>query len=145
MRLLTSLNAVAAAGIGALASGAASAQTLEIIGQPKDKLMGFQPAGTSLAQDIQGLDHMLLIIITAITIFVTALLIWAMVRFHHKRNAKPASFTHNTPLEIAWTVVPIVILFFVGAFSLPVLWNQQEIPEADVTIKVTGNQWYWSY
>ncbi|MDP5361314.1 MAG: cytochrome c oxidase subunit II, partial [Paracoccaceae bacterium] len=53
--------------------------------------------------------------------------------------------THNSPLEIAWTVVPVVILVFIGAFSLPVLFKQQEIPEADITIKVTGYQWYWGY
>jgi Heme/copper-type cytochrome/quinol oxidases, subunit 2 len=57
----------------------------------------------------------------------------------------PARFTHNSPLEIAWTIVPIVILVAIGAFSLPVLFNQQEIPEADVTVKVTGYQWYWGY
>jgi len=57
----------------------------------------------------------------------------------------PAKFTHNTPIEITWTLVPVLILVFIGAFSLPVLFKQQEIPAADVTIKVTGYQWYWSY
>ncbi len=62
-----------------------------------------------------------------------------------RRNPKPATFTHNSPLEVAWTMVPIVILVFIGAFSLPVLFKQQEIPEADITIKATGYQWYWGY
>lgn len=145
MRLLTKMKALAAAGSGTLASGAAFAQGLEVVGQPLPQQTGFQPAATELARDLQGLDHLLLIIISVITIFVTALLIWVMVRYNQKSNKTPATFTHNTPLEVAWTVVPILILVFIGAFSLPVLFKQQEIPVADVTIKVTGAQWYWSY
>lgn len=130
---------------GALPFGTAAAQELEIVGQPLTNKMGFQPAATELARDLQGLDHMLLIIITTITVFVTALLIWTIVRYNSRANKVPAKFTHNSPLEIAWTLVPILVLVFIGAFSLPVLFKQQEIPVADVTIKVTGNQWYWSY
>ena len=118
---------------------------LEIIGQPIDGKMGFQPAVTELASDIHALDHLLLIIITLITVLVTGLLIWCIVRFNQKRNPVAASFTHHTPVEVLWTIVPIVILVFIGAFSLPILFKQQEIPEADITIKATGNQWYWSY
>ncbi|MCL4105203.1 UNVERIFIED_CONTAM: hypothetical protein GTU68_018910 [Idotea baltica] len=88
---------------------------------------------------------MLLVIITAISVFVTALLAYVVIRYNRRANPNPASFTHNSPLEIAWTIVPIVILVFIGAFSLPVLFKQQEIPEADITIKVTGYQWYWGY
>ena len=120
-------------------------QDLEIIGRPVDGAMGFQPAATELARDVHWLDNMLLVIITIITLFVTALLAWVVIRYNHKRNPKPATFTHNSPLEVAWTVVPVVILVFIGAFSLPVLFKQQEIPEADITIKVTGYQWYWGY
>jgi cytochrome c oxidase subunit 2 len=135
------------AGLAALFTGsAAMAQDgLEIIGAPVDKLTGFQPAVTELASDLQWLDHMLLVIITVITLFVTALILWVIVRYNAKRNPTPATFTHHTPVEIAWTVVPIVILVFIGAFSLPILFKQQEIPEADLTIKVTGYQWYWGY
>jgi cytochrome c oxidase subunit 2 len=68
-----------------------------------------------------------------------------VIRYNHKRQPTPATFTHNSPLEVAWTVVPVVILVFIGAFSLPVLFKQQEIPEADITIKVTGYQWFWGY
>lgn len=136
-----------AAGLAGMAatSGAALAQALEVVGQPLPEKMGFQPAATELARDLQGLDHMLLIIITVITVFVTALLGWSIIRYNSRTNKVPAKFTHNSPLEIAWTIVPILILVFIGAFSLPVLFKQQEIPVADVTIKVTGNQWYWSY
>ncbi len=130
-------------------STAVAAQTaiedLPIIGQPRDGAMGWQPAATELARDIYWLDGMILYIIAAITIFVTALLIWVVIRYNHKSNPTPATFTHNSPLEIAWTIVPIVILVFIGAFSLPVLFKQQEIPDADITIKVTGYQWYWGY
>ncbi len=145
MRLMTKMKALTAAGSGMLMSGAAFAQGLEVVGEPLPQQTGFQPAATELARDLQGLDHLLLIIITVITIFVTALLIWVMVRYNQKSNKTPSTFTHNTPLEVAWTVVPILILIFIGAFSLPVLFKQQEIPVADVTIKVTGAQWYWSY
>ena len=130
-----------------LSAGAALAQEAApaIIGRPVERATGFQPAATELARELQGLDHMLLVIITAIVVFVTALLILVMLRFNGKRNPVPAKFTHNSPLEITWTVVPILILVFIGAFSLPVLFNEQEIPKGDITIKVTGNQWYWNY
>ncbi|MFD3190673.1 cytochrome c oxidase subunit II [Sedimentitalea sp. HM32M-2] len=118
---------------------------LEIIGTPVDGLTGFQPAATELARDQQSLDWLILVIITVICVFVTLLLLYAILRFNQRANPEPASFTHNSPLEVAWTVIPIVILVFIGAFSLPVLFKQQEIPEADITIKVTGYQWYWGY
>ena len=148
MRYLSKLLAAAAA---TAAMPAWAQQTLiekeglEIIGAPKDAGIGFQPAATELARDLQWLDGLLLVIITAITVFVTALLIYAIVRFNRKANPTPATFTHNSPIEVAWTVVPIVILVFIGAFSLPVLFKQQEIPEGDINIKVTGYQWYWGY
>jgi cytochrome c oxidase subunit II len=145
MRLQTSFTAIASGLTAALTGAAAFAQGLEIVGQPIDKKMGFQPPATELARDLQGLDHMLLIIISVIVVFVTALIIYVMMRYNSKVNKTPATFTHNSPLEVAWTVVPILILVFIGAFSLPVLFKQQEIPDGDVTIKVTGNQWYWSY
>jgi cytochrome c oxidase subunit II len=146
MRLSTVTNAIASAGLASLVAGQVAAQqALEIIGQPIDKKMGFQPASSEVAHDLQWLDGMILYIITAIVIFVTALLIIVMIRFNSKTNPKPATFTHNSPLEVAWTVIPIVILVFIGAFSLPVLFKDQEIPVADVTIKATGYQWYWGY
>ena len=118
---------------------------LEIIGRPVDKLMGFQPAVTELARDVQWLDMMVLWIITGISVFVTGSLIYVILRYNKKANPVPASFTHNSPIEVAWTIVPIVVLVFIGAFSLPVLFKQQEIPEGDIHIKVSGYQWYWGY
>jgi cytochrome c oxidase subunit 2 len=120
-------------------------QELEVLGAPVDGETGFQIAATKLARDLQWLDGMLLVICAAITLFVTGLLIWVIVRYNAKRNPTPATFTHHSALEVAWTVVPIAILVFIGAWSLPVLFDQQEIPEADVNIKVTGYQWYWGY
>jgi len=146
MQLTKHLTAVSVGLMGSALAGAAAAQDqLPVIGRPVDGLLGFQPAATELARELQGLDHMLLYIITAIVIFVTALMVYSFVRFNRRANPKPATFTHNTPIEIIWTVVPILILVFIGAFSLPVLFKQQEIPEADITIKVTGYQWYWGY
>jgi cytochrome c oxidase subunit 2 len=142
-RLITAPLALLATG---LAAGQALAQqALEIVGQPVDGAMGFQPAATSTARDLQWLDGMILYIITAIVVFVTALLIYVMVRYNRRANPVPARFTHNSPLEVAWTIIPIVILVFIGAFSLPILFKEQTIPVADVTIKATGHQWYWSY
>jgi cytochrome c oxidase subunit 2 len=118
---------------------------LEIIGEPIDGKTGFQPAVTRVAQDIHDLDYLILVIITLITVFVTGLILWVAFRYNKKRNPTAASFTHHTPVEIAWTIVPILILVLIGAYSLPILFRQQEIPQADLTIKATGNQWYWSY
>jgi cytochrome c oxidase subunit 2 len=118
---------------------------LEIVGKPAEGKMGFQPAATELARDLQWLDGMINVIIISIVLFVTALLVVVMIRYNRRSNATPAKFTHNSPLEIAWTIIPIVILVFIGAFSLPVLFKQQEIPEGEINIKVTGYQWYWGY
>ena len=118
---------------------------LETVGKPVPGGMGFQPAATDLARGLQSLDYLILVIITAIVALVVALVLVVIVRYNRRANPEPASFTHHTPIEILWTVGPILILVFIGAFSLPELFRQQEIPEADITIKVTGNQWYWSY
>ncbi len=146
MRMMTRTGLLAAlAMLGSAAAAAAQEAVPAIIGRPVDGKMGFQPAATELARDQQWLDHMLLIICVVIVLFVSVLLIAAMLRFNSRQNPVPAKFTHNSPLEVTWTVVPIVILVFIGAFSLPILFKQQEIPQADITIKATGNQWYWSY
>lgn len=146
MRLSTVTTGFIAAAAWGLTTGSALAQqALEIIGQPVQGAMGFQPASTSIAEDLQWLDGFILYIITAIVIFVTALLIYVMVRYNRRSNPVPARFTHNSPLEVAWTLIPVVILVVIGAFSLPILRNEQTIPVGDVTIKATGYQWYWNY
>ena len=140
MRLISSFMAALAA---ITAMPAFAQETL--VGKPVDGKLGFQPAATELARDLQWLDGMLLVIITAITLFVVALLAFVIVRYNRRANPNAATFTHNSPLEVAWTVLPIVILVVIGSFSLPILFKQQEFPEGDITIKVTGYQWYWSY
>ncbi|MCZ0962115.1 cytochrome c oxidase subunit II [Paracoccus benzoatiresistens] len=119
---------------------------LPTIGKPEPRGVNFQPAATELARDQQWLDHFVLIIITVITIFVCLLLLAVILRYNSRSNPVPAKFTHNTPLEIGWTLVPVLILVVIGAFSLPALFRSQEMPaDPDVVIKAIGNQWYWSY
>ncbi|MCD9148433.1 cytochrome c oxidase subunit II [Pseudophaeobacter flagellatus] len=124
---------------------AVAQEGLETIGKPTNGGLNFQPAGTELAEGIHQLDWMILIIITVVCLFVAGLMLYAIVRFNRRANPESASFTHNTPIEIAWTLIPILVLVFIGSFSLPELFRQQEIPEGDITIKVTGYQWYWGY
>lgn len=121
------------------------AQDLPIVGQPVPNGIHLQPSVTDVARDTRWLDTTINWIILVIVLLVTALLLWVIFRFNQRRNPRPAGFTHNSPLEITWTVVPIVILVFIGAFSLPVLFQQQEIPEGDVYITATGYQWFWNY
>jgi len=135
--------------VSVITAGAAlaqeSVQGLERIGKPGPGATGFQTAGTDLARDGQWLDQMVLYIIVAITIFVTLLLIWVAIRYNQRANKTAARFTHHTTIEIIWTIVPILILIVIGSFSLPILYKQLEIPDSDLTVKVTGNQWYWTY
>ncbi|MCE2522905.1 MAG: cytochrome c oxidase subunit II [Rhodobacteraceae bacterium] len=138
----TLMAVAAAAGPGL---GADVNEDLEIIGRPVAGSYEFQPAVTEVAQDIVWLDNLLLYIITAICVFVIGLLLVVILRYNSSRNPVPARFTHNTTIEIAWTVIPIIILVGIGAISLPVLFKQQTLPDADITIKATGNQWYWTY
>jgi len=118
---------------------------LPVIGKPIPNGINFQPPVTELARDIQWLDNVLLVIITLISIFVSALLVWAFIRYNRTANPTPSSTTHNTPIEILWTVIPVFILVGIGIISLPILLKQLRIPESDVVIKATGAQWYWSY
>lgn len=139
---------LAAANLGA--SGAAMAQDvlgeLPIIGKPQPGGIGFQPASSPLAMDQQWLDYFVLYIITAITALVCLLILWCIVRFNRRANPVPARFTHNTPVEVLWTVIPVLILLTIGIFSLPALFRSQEMPsDPDVVIKAIGHQWYWSY
>lgn len=118
---------------------------LETIGKPTPGGIGFQEAVTEVMRDIQWMDSFLLVIITLISVFVTILLAICVIRYNRKANPEPKTFTHNTALEIAWTVVPIVILIAIIPPSLTLLNKQMRIPEADVTIKAIGNQWYWTH
>ena len=120
-------------------------KNLPVIGKPIPNGINFQPPVTELARDIQWLDNVLLVIITLISIFVSALLVWVFIRYNRKANPTPSSTTHNTPIEILWTIIPVFILIGIGVISLPILLKQLRIPDSDVVIKATGAQWYWSY
>ena len=141
--LIATLAAAVTGGSPALAQGEPT--DLPIIGIPSQDGMGFQPAATELARDIHWLDTMLHGMMGVVVLFVLALLVIVVVRFNRKANPTPATFTHNTRIEIAWTLIPVLILIVIGSFSLPILFKQLEIPEPDLTIKATGNQWYWTY
>ncbi len=144
------LAAVTGLGLAAMTAIPAMAQEvlgdLPLIGKPHNGGMGFQPASSPLAHDQQWLDHFVLIIIAAVTAFVCVLLLICIVRFNRRANPVPARFTHNTPIEVIWTLVPVLILVAIGAFSLPILFRSQEMPNnPDLVVKATGHQWYWSY
>ena len=128
-----------------LMAAPALAQSLPFVGEPQPGGIAMQPAHSPTAIQTHWIDDMVMVIITVITIFVCALLVWVIVRYNRRSNPVPARFTHNSPLEVAWTILPIFVLIFIGAFTVPALFHEQTMPRADVTIKVTGFQWYWGY
>lgn len=107
--------------------------------------LGFMQAATPIMEETVAFHNLLMWIITAITIFVTLILVYIFVKFNAKANPVATKTTHNTLLEIIWTAVPVLILVVIAVPSFRHLYNQDVIPEADVTIKAIGNQWYWSY
>jgi cytochrome c oxidase subunit 2 len=129
----------------ALAQPAGEPSGLPVIGAPVPGGVNYQPAMTPVAHDMHSLSHMVHLIMLVIVLFVVALIAIVIVRYNGRSNPNPARWTHNTRIEIAWTLAPVVILIVIGSFSLPVLFKQLEVPEPDLTIKATGNQWYWSY
>ena len=149
MRFANTLSGLGVALTSIVIAAAALAQDgitgLETIGKPHAEGTGFQPAVTELARDQQWLDNVLLYLCIAVSGFVVLLLAYVVVRFNSRANPTPSRFTHNTPVEIVWTLAPVLILVGLGSVTLPILFKQQEIPAAEVTIKATGNQWYWSY
>lgn len=113
--------------------------------QPVPWQLGFQPAGTPVMESITGFHNFLLVIITVVTLFVLALLAIVIVRFNSKANKDPSRTSHNTILEVAWTVLPVIILVVIAIPSFRLLYFQLDVPEPDLTIKATGYQWYWGY
>lgn len=128
-------------------SSASSVLAVDNLGMPKDFQIGFQNAATSNMQDIVWFHNWFLFpIITAITLFVMFLLIYIIFRFNSKKNPVASRTTHNTLIEVIWTVLPILILAIMVVPSFRILYTQQTIPQnADMTIKATGHQWYWGY
>lgn len=114
-------------------------------GQPVDWQLGFQEAASPVMEGIHAFHNFILVIITLITLFVLALLIYCIVRFNEKANPEPSRTSHNTMLEVVWTVVPIIILVIIAIPSFRLLYFEQTIPEADMTIKTIGHEWHWEY
>jgi cytochrome c oxidase subunit II len=133
--------ALAAAALGLSTVGPALADT----GQPSPWQVGLQGPATEVAKFTYDLHTALVWIITLISLFVLGLLVAVMVKFNEKANPNPSKTTHHTGLEIAWTIIPVLILVGVAIPSFRLLKFQIEIPKADITLKVYGNQWYWSY
>ena len=114
--------------------------------QPKDWQLGFQKSASGTMSDIVWFhDYMLLPVITAITVFVLFLIAYACIRFRASKNKEASTTSHNTFIEVIWTLVPCLILIVLAVPSFKVLYSQDEIPKADVTIKAIGYQWYWGY
>jgi cytochrome c oxidase subunit 2 len=132
----------------ALAAGGASvlaAPALAGSGQPSPKQMTFQEAVTPIAEQIHWFHDFVNVIIFAITIFVMLLMLYVMWRFSEKRNPVPTKTTHNTTLEVLWTVVPVLVLVIIAIPSFKLLYAQYTYPPPDLTIKVTGHAWNWTH
>jgi cytochrome c oxidase subunit 2 len=112
---------------------------------PRDWEMGMQPAFSPMKEQIIWLHNLVLIIITLITLFVGALLAWVCFRYNEKRNPTPSVTSHNTVIEILWTVIPVVILVIMAIPSFQLIYYLDRTPDPDMTIKVTGHQWYWEF
>ena len=123
------------------ATGAANAG----MGQPSPWQINLQGAATPVMESIHSFNTFLLVIITSIVLFVTVLLAIVMVRFNARSNPVPSKTSHNTLIEVVWTVVPVMILVAIAIPSFRLLHLELNIPQADMTVKVTGHQWYWSY
>jgi cytochrome c oxidase subunit 2 len=128
-----------------LASSPARTAPNRTVGQPTGA-MGFQPQVTPIGEEALWFHNVILMpLITAISIFVLALLLYVMIRFRRSANPVPSRTTHNTLLEVAWTLVPVLILVAIAVPSIRLLAHQYAPPKADITVKATGNQWYWTY
>jgi cytochrome c oxidase subunit 2 len=114
--------------------------------QPHAWGIGLQDAASPVMEDIIWFHNSLMMpVITIITLFVMALMVYVMVRFNKKANPNPSNFTHNTTVEVLWTVVPVIILVVIAVPSFKLLYKADRTSEPEMTLKVTGNQWYWTY
>lgn len=131
--------ALAAVAILAVAAFDASAA------QPEPWQLGLQEQVTPIGYDLNELHNILLVIITLISLFVLALLVYVCVRFKRSNNPTPTKTTHNTLLEVAWTGIPALILVVIAFYSFPLLYKQDKAVDPDMTVKVQAHQWYWNY
>jgi cytochrome c oxidase subunit II len=135
----------ALAGIVCLSLVGPSFAQAPIVRAPHPYEFGMQTPGSPVAQDIEWLHNLVLVIITLITLFVGVLLVWVMWRYNARRNPVPTRTSHNTVLEIAWTVIPVLILVVMAIPSFRLVYYEDRTRDADLTVKVTGHQWYWEY
>lgn len=138
-RLTARIGGLATAAAAIMLTGTAHAA------QPMPWQTGLQPAVTGVMDDIHWFNNFTLVIAIGVTIFVMALLLFVMVRFNARSNPTPSKTSHNTMIEVVWTLVPIMILVMIAVPSFRLLYKQIEIPESDLTVKVVGYQWYWGY
>jgi cytochrome c oxidase subunit II len=129
------------AGVALVAGGVASAE----LGQPAPWEYKLQEAASPVMESITYFHDWLLVVITVITLFVLGLLVTVVIRFNAKANPVPSKTTHNTLIEVIWTLGPVLILMAIVVPSFKLLFDELDIPKADLTIKATGKQWYWSY
>jgi cytochrome c oxidase subunit 2 len=123
-----------------------SALAGEVIGQPTDGAIGLQSGVTPLRKDAIFFHNAILMpIITVISLFVLALLLWVAFRYNKKANPVPAKWSHNTMIEVIWTLFPVLILVFIAIFSFRLLFEYHDMPKPYMTVKATGYQWYWGY
>jgi cytochrome c oxidase subunit II len=132
---------LAVAGVALVSCGTAFAE----LGQPAPWEYKLQEAATPVMENITWFHDFLLVLITIITLFVLALLVIVVVKFNAKANPIPSKTTHNTLIEVAWTLIPVLILVALVVPSFRLLFLELDVPKADLTVKVTGKQWYWSY
>ena len=142
MLVLKRLIAFVVTGVTVIAAGGVAWAGL---GQPTPWELGLQQSASPVMDDIVWFHDFLLWLIAAIALFVLVLLAIVVVRFNARANPVPSRTTHNTAIEIIWTVVPVLILVTVAVPSFRLLFYQLKVPPADVTVKVTGKQWFWSY
>ena len=118
---------------------------LTFANQPTKWQLGFQKAGSPLMEELVSLHDLVFWIITFITLFVFFLLVYVCYRFSASRNKKPSKVTHNAPLEVAWTLIPVLILIIIAIPSFRLLYKQNDFTNIDMTIKATGYTWWWTY
>jgi cytochrome c oxidase subunit II len=144
-RIMTGASALAASIVfSGMFAGNALAE--DLMGQPTPGAIDLQPAASELKHHAIWFHNIVLMpIITAITLLVLGLLIWIVVRYNKKANPVPAKFSHNTTVEIVWTLVPVLILMVIAIFSFRLLFHYNDMPKPYMTVKATGYQWYWGY
>jgi cytochrome c oxidase subunit 2 len=143
MRRAAALFTLTASGAAARAGTALAAGGFSIGPRPWEITM--QPAATPVKAHLLQFDTELVVIIFLITALVLGLLIYCILRFNSRRNPQPSHISHNTPLEVLWTVIPVLILVIIAVPSFKLMYYMDRVPKGAMTIKVTGHQWYWSY